>query len=137
MHKEGSTCHEDFAAELAGVFLCLAFWASEAMRVRAIPMPSMIASRKPPTTADLKAVRGPCRSCRKPPAKAPAAIEFQGSSLPRIPNSVQSATAKHAPQPAKLPPTRGACTRIPSIKPRTLERRERDPRVGSSAVKGA
>lgn len=48
------------------------------------------------------------RSCRKPPVRAPAAMEFQGSSLWRTATSVQSKVEKRPPHTAKLPPIRGA-----------------------------
>lgn len=39
-----------------------------------------ITSKTPPNAADLAADLAPVRSCKKPPVRAPAAIEFQGSS---------------------------------------------------------
>ncbi len=37
-------------------------------------------SKMPPKAADLAADLGPVRSCKKPPVRAPAAMEFHGSS---------------------------------------------------------
>ena len=94
-------------------------------------------SKTPPNTADCAADRGPVLSCRKPPVKKPAAIEFQGSSCtygsnldkpsrhrlrwlqlrikyaPRlafrlIATSVQSKVENSPPHTAKLPPIFGA-----------------------------
>lgn len=41
---------------------------------------ALLTNRTPPKAADLAADLGPVRSCKKPPVKAPAAMEFQGSS---------------------------------------------------------
>lgn len=43
-----------------------------------------LTSKMPPKAADLAADLGPVRSCRKPPVRAPAAMEFQGSSYIEI-----------------------------------------------------
>lgn len=80
--------------------------------VSRMPSPSIIASSTPPNAADLAALAGPVRSCRKPPVSAPAAIEFHGSSLRRAATSTQSNDEKSPPQTAKEPPTRGASRRI-------------------------
>ena len=37
-------------------------------------------NKMPPKAADLAADLGPVRSCKKPPVRAPAAMEFHGSS---------------------------------------------------------
>ena len=54
----------------------------------------------------------PVRRLRKPPVRAPAAMEFQGSSLCRTATSVQSKVENRPPQTAKLPPIRGASRRM-------------------------
>ena len=51
------------------------------------------------------------RAERKPPVRAPDAIEFHGSSFCRKYTSVQSKLENKPPQTAKLPPMRGACLR--------------------------
>ncbi len=56
--------------------------------------------------------RAPVRRLRKPPVRAPAAMEFQGSSLCRTATSVQSKVENRPPQTAKLPPMRGASRRM-------------------------
>lgn len=71
-------------------------------------MPSMTASKAPPTTAFLAAVRGPARSARMPPVAAPERMGFQASSLWRTATKEQSQTEKRAPQTAKFPPKTGA-----------------------------
>ena len=54
----------------------------------------------------------PVRRLRKPPVRAPAAMEFQGSSLCRMATSVQSKVENRPPHTAKLPPIRGASRRM-------------------------
>jgi len=80
--------------------------------VSRMPNPSIIARSTPPNAADLAADAGPVRSCKKPPVRAPAAMEFQGSSFLRTATSTQSNEEKSPPQTAKEPPTRGASRRI-------------------------
>lgn len=80
--------------------------------VSKMPRPSIIARRTPPKAADLAADAGPVRNCRKPPVRAPAAMEFHGSSFRRAATSTQSNDEKSPPQTAKEPPTRGASRRI-------------------------
>ena len=80
--------------------------------VSRMPKPSIIASSTPPNAADLAADAGPVRNCRNPPVSAPAAIEFQGSSLRRAATRMQSKDEKSPPQTAKEPPTRGASRRM-------------------------
>lgn len=74
----------------------------------AIPMPSIKASKPPPTTAEIVAAFAPPRAASTPPVKAPDMIEFQGSSFCRIPFNPQSKVEKRPPQTAKLPPNTGA-----------------------------
>lgn len=73
------------------------------MRVTAIPMPSIIANRTPPITADVVAALTPPRAARTPPVMKPDAIAFQGSSFFRIYASPQSKVENNPPHAAKLP----------------------------------
>ncbi|VEU38724.1 unnamed protein product [Pseudo-nitzschia multistriata] len=55
-----------------------------------IPIPSISASRTPPTIAALAAAWGPARSASVPPVAAPLMMEFHGSSFCRTAVSEQS-----------------------------------------------
>lgn len=86
-----------------------------------IPIPSINANKMAPTAADLKAAEGPPLAARTAPVIAPLPIEFQGSSLPRMPIKQQSNVENSPPHTAKLPPRTGALVLTAPMLPYNLE----------------
>ena len=54
----------------------------------------------PPKAADLAADLGPVRSCKKPPVRAPAAMEFHGSSCNSVQRCVYAMCTRQTCEPA-------------------------------------
>uniref|UniRef100_A0A1Y1KW08 Uncharacterized protein n=1 Tax=Photinus pyralis TaxID=7054 RepID=A0A1Y1KW08_PHOPY len=75
---------------------------------KAMPTPSMTASRTAQPMALLRAALKPPRKAREPPTKKPAIMALYGSSFLRMPLMAQSYVEKRPPQTPKLPPRTGA-----------------------------
>ncbi len=66
-----------------------------------------VAGQLTPKNADLTATLAPMRAARRPPVRAPEAIEFHESSFPLTWMSVQSIAENMPPHTAKLPASAG------------------------------
>jgi len=83
------------------VFSAIILW-------KAIPTPSITASRIAHPIAPFRIALGPPLTAKAPPVKPPAMIAFHGSSFFRTPFTAQSNDENMPPQTPKLPPNTGA-----------------------------